>query len=393
MLEIIFKSIRGVFINKGRMLLTLLGIAVGVAAVIITNNIGDCGKTALTGEIDGLGMGGLAVSPNKDSTPLTMAELEDIKSLPYVSTAMPLVFETTNVYFQDKQKPIYLFGIDQTADKSISLSLLYGRFFNSGDIAANSKICMVDQKFAADNYGTDNIVGKTIMINSGDTTDKYSIIGILKTGSGLLQNVIGNYIPDFVYIPYSTMQNNMSSNNFTQIVIKTNEFTDYDAAEKDIVKRMERQTNIKDGYTVNNLAKQKESLNNILSIFSVVLSAIGAISLLVAGLNIMNVMLVSVAEQTREIGIKKSLGASRGSIVVEFLAKSAFISLIGCFLGIAVGTVLSIIGAGILGLTLNFRADIMIVMIVFSALIGTFFGIYPAVKAASLKPVDALRYY
>ncbi len=393
MLELIIKSLRDIFANKGRMILTLSGIAVGVAAVIVTTCIGDMGKAALTGEIDSLGMGGLSVSQRKDNAPLSINELKRIQGLSYVSNAMPVIFETTNVYMKDEQKDICLFGIDQTADKTISLSLQYGRFFNTGDIASGSRICMVDQKFARENYGTENIVGKTIIINSGNTTDRYTVVGIIKTGSGLLQNLMGGLIPSFVYIPYSTMQGNLSSNNFSQIIIKTKNDTDYDTAEKDIIRRIEQTNHINNGYIINNLARQKENLDNIFDIFSAVLAAVGSISLIVAGMNIMNVMLVSVTEQTREIGIKKAIGAGKKSIILEFLTKSAVISLTGCLLGIVTGAIIAFIGSLWLGLTIALKVDIIVLMLTFSLATGIIFGIYPAWKAASLKPVDALRFY
>ncbi len=393
MLEIIWKSLRGFFKNKGRTFLTLLGIAVGVSAVIITMGISSLGKQALGEEIDSLGMGGLAISLNDNDAPLTVDELNEIEEISSVKSAMPLVFETSTVYFHNQSLPVCLFGIDRNAESAISLKLLYGRFFNIGDIASCARVCMVDSKFAVSHYGTDNIIGKKITVNSGGNTDKYEIIGIIKTGSGLVQNVMGSVIPDFVYVPYSTMQKNMSSSNFTQIVIKSGDDENYEALSEEVVRKIERSNNYENAYNVNNLAKQKDSLDGIIDIFSLVLSAIGAVSLIVAGMNIMNVMLVSVKERTREIGIKKAIGAKSSMIATEFLAESAVISLCGGLLGIILGNTVMYSGGAIFGLTITPQLDIILLMLIFSAVIGAVFGIYPSLKAAKLKPVDALRYY
>lgn len=392
MIEIIAKSLKALFVSKGRTLITVFGIAVGIAAVIITISISDMGSTALDHEIDGLGMGGLSVTLNNTSAPLTVKELNDIREISFVRSAMPLIFETSSIRFQNDCCPVYLWGIDQNAESTISLSLLYGRFFNAGDIAGNTKCCLIDEKFAKDRYGTENIVGKKIIINCGSTSDQYNIIGIIRTGSGLLQNVMGSVIPDFVYIPYSTMQENLASRNFTQIVIKT-ENEDYDTDAGELYRRINRNQSYKDAYAVNNLSKQKENLNSIVRIFSLVLTCVGAISVFVAGMNIMNVMLISVKERTREIGIKKAIGASRRVIVTEFLAESALLSLAGGIIGILIAAGLLYGGGFLFGLTISLRIDIMLLMLLFSVAVGALFGIYPAMQAASLKPIDALRYF
>ena len=390
--EIIRNALRGLFRKKGRTFLTVIGIAVGVAAVILISNISQCGSEALTEEIDGLGMGGLSVSLKNTSASLSENELDTIQDLSYVKYAMPLIFETTDVYIKNEKSSVYLWGIDHTAKDVISLSLVYGRFINAGDISSSAKICMVDQKFAQTNYGIDNIVGRKITILSGGSSEEYTVVGVLKTGSGLLQNMMGTYIPTFVYIPYSTMQVNTHSSNYSQIAIKLVDDIDSEDAGEEISKTLQRNSGIKEAYTVTNLAKQKESINNIFNIITVVLSAVGAVSLLVASLSIMNVMLVSVTERTREIGIKKAIGASKSSIIIEFLSEAAILSIIGCIFGIVSGMVISWIGVFTLGLTLTPRIDIMLYTIIFSVITGMVFGIYPAIKASNLKPVDALRF-
>ena len=394
MIEIILKSIRCLFLNKLRLILSISGIAVGVAAVTLMISIGDYGRAAVNNEIDSLGMGGTSIKGNDDSVPLTVRELDTIRSSENVSSVLPLVFEATNVSVDNRRKDVYLWGLDVNADKTISMKLISGRFFNSTDISKNARVCVVDQKFAENNFTKGNYRGKKIMINSGNSAENYTVIGVMKTGGGLLENTMGGLIPDFICIPYSTMQQNISSNNFTQIIVKgKSSDTDYDKLGDNIIKALERTGNRKNSYIAVNMAKQKQDMNSIIGIFSFVLSAAAAISLVVAGINIMNMMLISVNERTKEIGIKKSLGASDGVILCEFLFEAAVINLTGCITGLIVGNLISFVLSAVYGLTFILRIDIIVLMLSFTLLLGGFFGIYPALKAASLKPVDALRYY
>ena len=387
----LLSALKGLFRKKGRTFLTLCGIAVGVASVIVINCISQCGSNALTSEIDGLGIGGITISLKKQSAKLSESELDSIRNMSYVDHAMPVMFEATDAYIRDRKSSIYLWGIDRTAKDVISLELLKGRFLNSGDISSHARACMVDRIFAQDCYGTENIVGKKLLINSGGSGAEYEIVGVIKTGSSVLQNVMGSYIPDFVYIPYTTMQNNIGTNNFSQIAVKVSDSYDEETAGRNIIKTMERNANIKGAYSFTNMAQQKENINNIIHIFSGVLTAVGIISLFVAGLGIMNVMLSAVTERTREIGIKKALGASRKIIVTEFLTEALIMTLIGAFVGIVTGILLSLIGISALGLTLVLQIDKIMEILIFSLLTGAVFGIYPAFKASSLNPVEALR--
>ena len=393
MIDMMINSFRILFRKKTRTLLTLLGIMVGVASVIIINNISQCGSSALSSEIDELGMGGLSVMLKNQSAPLAEEELSAIKSLSYVEYAMPLMFESTDAYIHQEKSPVYLWGIDKSAKDMINLTLIHGRFINSSDISSYSKCCLIDHKLAESCYGSDNVTGKKLIINSGGSGCEYKIVGVVRTGGGILENMMGNYIPTFLYVPYTTLQASLNTGNFTQIAVRVKPDHDNDIAGENIIRTIERVTNLKGAYMVTNLSKQKENIDNIIDIFTIVLTSVGIVSLLVAGLSIMNVMLASVTERTREIGIKKALGATKRMIVTEFMFESLVLTLIGAAAGIVIGTALSLIGAGIIGLTLVPRIDIIITTVLFSLAVGVVFGIYPAMKAAGLKPVDALRSY
>lgn len=379
-----------------RSALTITGIAIGVASVILISSISECGTSAVNTEMDSLGLGGLTISVNSSvnssHSVLSEDELEIVRDVQHVQQAMPLLMQNTKVNSHDSQSlDALVWGIDSKANQVISLQLLYGRMLNNVDIKSYNNVCLVDQTFAQNIYHRDNIIGKKISIFCGNVEEEFEVVGVIKTGSGLLQNLIGDYIPNFLYVPYTTLQNITGRGSFDQIAVRVEDNYDVDEAGQSIVSTLSNKTGVVDGFSANNLVKQKDGLKNILNTVTVILSAVGAISLLVASLSIMTVMMVSVNERTREIGIKKSIGARRSTILFEFLLEAIFISLIGCFVGLIVGIGISFLGAYYVNVSLQLRKDIILLAVVFSLLSGVVFGVYPAAKASQLKPVDALR--
>lgn len=397
MFDILKSAIRNLGRKKMRSALTITGIAIGVASVILISSISECGTTAVNTEMDSLGLGGLTISVNssiggQNSHVLTEEELDTIRNVQHVQQAMPLLMQNTKVNSHGTQQlDALVWGIDSKANQVISLQVLYGRMLNNVDIKSYSNVCMVDQTFAQNVYHRDNIVGKKISILCGNMEEEFEVVGVIKTGSGLLQNLIGDYIPNFLYVPYTTLQSVTGKNSFDQIAVRVEDNYDVDEAGQSIVSTLSNTTGISDGFLANNLVKQKDGLKSILNTVTVVLSAVGAISLLVASLSIMTVMMVSVNERTREIGIKKSIGARRSTILCEFLLEAIFISLIGCLIGVVVGIGISFFGASYVNISLQLRKDIILLAVGFSLLSGIIFGVYPAAKASRLKPVDALR--
>lgn len=393
MIDIFLSAIKNLRRRSGRAILTILGIAIGVASVVMIGNISQCGSDALTGELDSLGLGGLTISAvsGQESAKLTETELDDIRNSQGVSEATPVLMQNVTIYSTLSSSNAFLWGIDSNAHDIISLSVLYGRLISKSDVKSAANVCLVDESFAQSAYKRSNIIGKKVSIVCAGKTEEFEVIGIVKTGSGLLQNLIGDYVPTFVYVPYTTVQNLLEKSSFDQVAVKIAEGEDVDRVGEKITISLSRSAGTEEAYVSNNLVKQKDGLTNILQIITLVLSAVGAVSLLVASLSIMTVMLVSVSERTREIGIKKSIGASKRMILLEFLFEAVLITLIGCMLGILVGYMISYAGVSYFGMTLNFRTDIMLLAVVFSVMTGVIFGVYPAMKAANLKPVDALR--
>lgn len=390
--DIILYPFKNLIRKKGRSLLTIMGIAIGVCSVIIISSIGSFGTVAVNTELDSLGMGGLTVAGN-GNVPLGEDELAEIKNINGIVTATPVYVENSDACSSfGKSESSMVWGIDSNAKDIVSLKLLYGREVSSADIIESKDVCMVDQTFSRKMFNKDNATGHKITLKIQGNTQAFTIIGVIKTGSGLLQSAMGNYVPNFVYIPYTTMQYLTGSENYNQIITKVSDNSDISVITKNIEHTLALLNGTENkSYTVTNLAKQKESLTNILGIVSTILSAVGAVSLIVAGLSIMTVMLVSVGERKKEIGIKKAIGATKFIIVREFLGEALMLSVVGCIVGMIFSTIIVWIGNSAFNIEIHTDLKTTIITCIISILSGIVFGVYPALKASNLKPAEALR--
>lgn len=387
-------ALRGLLRKRMRTLLTIASVAIGIASVVIIGAIGTCGKQVISAELDSLGISGLAVSADTETVKgaeLKISDLETIRQIAQVEDAAPIMMYYTNAELLENKSGAVLWGVDSGADQVISLQLMYGRLISRADVASNEKVCMVDQSYAKETYGRENIVGKEIQLLVKGTYQTFRIIGIVEAGSNLLQNVISNYVPSFVYVPYTTLQQLSGQHKFDQIAVRIQADSDVDAVEAGVIRALDQSNGTSGGYKAENLAQQRDKLTALMDIVTLILTAIGGISLIVAGLGIMTVMLASVHERTREIGVKKAIGAKRGVILMEFMMESLLISLFGSAAGVATGLLTAYVGGWLFGITMNPGWGLVLMPILFAIAVGVLFGAYPAYQAAKLRPVDALR--
>lgn len=376
-----------------RSFLTIAGIAIGVASVVVIGSIGEIGKDTINQELSSLGLGSVTVSADKKFTNLKMNEedLQLIRNSPCVSSATPIVVDYSSVRMRGLVANTVLWGYDNTDSQIISLSPKYGRMLNQMDLVSASNVCIVDTNMAKLFYHRENIVGKHLDAMIGGSYVNLEIVGVASSGGNILQSMVGDVIPSFAYLPYTTLQRYKGESTFSQIAVTINNENSIDSASEQLIATMNRSHNLDRGFKIDNISEQKDTLNNMLGIITIILSAIAAVSLVVAGLGIMTVMIVSVNERTREIGIKKSIGATKSIIMTEFLIEAFTISLMGSFMGVAVGLGLVWLGCLILNITMLVDIKLLIISIVISNVVGMIFGVYPATIAAKMKPVDALR--
>ena len=368
--------------------LTISSIAIGTAMVVLVIGIGGVGTQAVNDELESMGIGGVSVSATRG---LSVSALTSIRCLAEVRQAMPLSLQFASARAGEGSYSVVGCGIDGGADQVISLQLLYGRMLTAQDVVAEMSVCVLDESLAKEAFGRTNVVGQSIALYYEGGSLDVTVVGVTATGSSLLQNMTA-LIPYMVYLPYTTQQSVTGVDTFDQIAVRLRDGEISAQAEEAIHTALERSGEDYGTLTTENLATQRARLDAMAGILSWILTAIGGVSLLVSGFGIFTVMLSSVNERTREIGIKKAIGATRTRIMAEFLAGAWLMSLGGAVMGMLLGCGVVIGGCYLIGLAPVFPIDRLGLVFGVTLLLGTAFGAYPAYQAAGLRPVDALRY-
>lgn len=397
-IDISYRAIRS---NKVRSFLTTLGIIIGVAAVISLVSITGGAKKMIEGQLASLGANSLAVKSGKitksgktllagNVKPLTREDVEAIKNLESVKYASAISNTTANVVSGNRNVFTAVIG---TGKDFIFINDWFperGTFFNETDVRGAALVCVLGKTVRENLFGSQDPIGKNVRI--GKYT--YRVIGVMSpigpTPSGKDQD-------DIVLLPYTSVQKRLvGTRSLDRITIFVDPAHDLALAQGEVEKVLRRQHGIKDemedDFSVRTQQTQIKTIKNVSRILTVLLGSIASISLVVGGIGIMNIMLVSVGERTREIGIRLAVGAKEKNILVQFLIESVLLSLVGGAIGTAAGILISKVASTITGWPTQISVLSIIVAFLFSALVGIVFGIYPAKKAAALNPIEALRY-
>mgnify|MGYP002516596834 CR=1 FL=1 len=388
--------------NKLRSILTMLGIIIGVGAVIAMISIGMGVKQNVTNSIASLGSNMLIVTPgstNKggvrsaagSSQKLKYEDAEaikkKIKNIDYVSPTVNGSYQIVNGH-ENWNSSVY--GVTPEYLKIRDLTIGTGSFITQNDLNSRNRVAVIGTTVATNLFESENPVGKNIRINN----QPYKVIGVIESKG---QSSMGQDQDDVVIIPLTTAQERLMGITYVRSInIQVSSADKIESVQGQVETLLRQRHHIvgdkEDDFSVRNLTSLMETMTSTTTMLTLFLGSIAAISLLVGGIGIMNIMMVSVTERTREIGIRKALGATFQNIMMQFLIESVVIGVIGGLMGVAVGVgiALAIAKAGLFQTVIT--AAPILISFSFSVGIGLFFGIYPARKAARLDPIEALRY-
>ena len=395
-----FKAISG---NKIRSFLTMLGVIIGVMSVIVlmaigqgttasvTESIASMGTNLLTVTIQTRRVGGMGsknpwamTSSSKGTVILTMDDVLSLEDDASIECVSPVVTGSLTVKAGSTNTTASVTGVLPAYAQIINQGVQEGRYIIDADVDNRSAVCVIGADLAEELYGTTSVAGNTLHIDGR----AFHIVGVLESRG----TSMGGSSDESVVLPFTLAQRMLDSTTISSIYVSAIDSASVDDAQTVVESFLYKKYQNESSYSVMNQTQMLETANETASTLSLMLGGIAGISLLVGGIGIMNITLVSVTERTREIGIRKAIGARRRDILLQFLIESVVISGLGGLIGLISGYALMHVLENALGMTLSMSAGVAYLAIGFSMTIGVVFGLYPANKASKLRPIEALHY-
>ncbi|MBO0998182.1 ABC transporter permease [Bacillus sp. SD075] len=379
-------AIRSIKTNKVRAFLTMLGIIIGVASVIVLVSIGQGSSQSVQDEINSLGTNLITVSvTDTDSVKLTDDTIEQFKGLSGISEVAPVVTERVYAKNGEASAQVSMTGATSSYLSVRDLELSQGRFLTDMETELRSKVVVLGSNTANTLFENQKAVDQNVLIGGVS----YRVIGVLES----VGTSMGSSGDDVIIAPITTAERATGSTTIGTVYLKAENENIIDRAMYQVQGTMTTFfPEQSDNYSVSNQEDLMDTMSSVSDTFTLMLGGIASISLLVGGIGIMNIMLVSVSERTREIGIRKAIGANRKSILLQFLIEAMVLSCLGGLLGVVIGLGIAKLISVFSSLTISYSWSVTLFAFLFSILIGIMFGVFPANKASRLSPIQALRH-
>jgi putative ABC transport system permease protein len=386
MSQLIKMAVKSIVSNKLRAFLTMLGMIIGVSSVIILVSISQGSSKQISDQIGQLGTNLLTVNfYNTDTTQFKEKDLETIKDLTGVKDVSPVVSGRVTVKNGKTTSEVSLTGTTSSYKDVRNIKISSGRFFTDFDNEERLKTAILGSETAETLFGLSNPVGESVQING----TSYKVVGVLESSGSTL----GQSGDNTILLPINVAQRLLQNTTISSIYVKSDNENVVNFAKANIESTLSVLFGgSQDNFSVTNQQDVIDTVSSVSDTMSIMLGGIACISLVVGGIGIMNIMLVSVSERTREIGIRKAIGAQKMDILLQFLIESIVLSSFGGMIGVGLGISAAKIYSMISGTTIAFSLPVILLSFTFSLLVGVIFGVFPAYKASNMRPIQALRF-